>query len=58
MWANLHTMKDSGFDTILSPYHAAVQTIAKKDPDGYLMSRAAEIREPARQILGFIRRYQ
>jgi tetratricopeptide (TPR) repeat protein len=44
-------LEEKGFDIILSPYYVAVKAMNEKDTEGYLNSKAVEIREPARKIM-------
>ncbi len=53
----LHILKETGHDTIIRPYYEAIKAMLKKDSDAYLESIAAEVREPARQILKRIQKY-
>jgi hypothetical protein len=55
-WLLAHLEK-GGFDTSLAPYFVAVNALNEKDPEGYLNSKAVEIREPARIIVGYMQKY-
>lgn len=50
-------LKEKGYDIILAPYFVAIKAINEKDEEGYLNSKAVEIREPAKKIIEMIRRY-
>jgi len=50
-------MEEKGFDIILSPYYVAIKAMSEKDTEGYLNSKAVEIREPARQIMEIMKSY-
>ena len=53
----LAVMKEHGFDTILRPYYVAIQALMEPKPESFLISKAAEVREPARQIMNWMKRY-
>ena len=53
----LGVLKEHGFDTILRPYYVAIQALMEKNPESFLISIAAEVREPARQIMNWMKRY-
>jgi hypothetical protein len=50
-------LEEKGFDIILSPYYVAIKAMNEKDTEGYLNSKAVEIREPARKIMGIMKSY-
>lgn len=50
----LKIMQSTGHDLLLAPYFVALQTLIAKDPKGFLNSKAAELREPAQQIMDII----
>lgn len=43
-------------DVALAPYYIAVKALTEKDSEGFLLSKAVEIREPSRQILKIIQK--
>jgi Tfp pilus assembly protein PilF/DNA-binding MarR family transcriptional regulator len=53
----LQIMEDNGFDIVLSPYYVAIKALNSKDRQGYINSKAVEIREAARHIMGIMERY-
>ncbi len=53
----LKILEENGFDTILAPYYVAIKGITEKDSEGYLNSKAVEIREPARKIMEIMKKY-
>lgn len=50
-------LEEKGFDIVLSPYYVAIKAMNEKDTDGYLNSKAVEIREPARKIMEIMKSY-
>ena len=50
-------LEEQGFDVILSPYYVAIKAMNEKDTEGYLNSKAVEIREPARKIMEIMKSY-
>jgi hypothetical protein len=44
-------LEKTGMDVVLTPYYVAINALAAKDSEGYLNSKAVEIREPARMIV-------
>ncbi len=54
----LEVMEETGQDIELSPYYTAIKALNEKDTEGYLLSRAVEIREPAIQIIEMIKRFK
>ncbi|PQJ80754.1 tetratricopeptide repeat protein [Polaribacter porphyrae] len=50
----LEILKENDFDIILAPYYVAIKAILEKDTEGYLNSKALEIREPAKKIVEII----
>ncbi|MFM9825580.1 tetratricopeptide repeat protein [Flavobacterium sp.] len=53
----LSILEENGFDTILAPYFVAIKALTEKDSEGYLNSKAVEIREPARKIMEIMKKY-
>lgn len=53
----LSILEDNGFDTVLAPYYVAIKALTEKDSEGYLNSKAVEIREPARRIMEIMKKY-
>ncbi len=53
----LTILEESGFDIILAPYYVAIKALTEKDSEGYLNSKAVEIREPARKIMEIMKKY-
>lgn len=53
----LQILEENGFDTILAPYYVAIKALTEKDSEGYLNSKAVEIREPARKIMEIMKKY-
>jgi len=53
----LNIMEEKGFDIILSPYYVAIKAMNEKDMEGYLNSKAVEIREPAKKLIEIMRKY-
>ncbi|NOU17944.1 MAG: tetratricopeptide repeat protein [Bacteroidales bacterium] len=47
----------TGYDIILSPYYVAVKAMNEKDTEGYLNSKAVEIREPVRKLIEIMKKY-
>jgi tetratricopeptide (TPR) repeat protein len=52
----LSQMEKAGYDKILSPYFVAIRAMTEKDSEGYLNSKAVEIREPARKLVDIMRK--
>jgi tetratricopeptide (TPR) repeat protein len=55
-WA-LSVMEETGHDVILSPFYVAIKAMNEKDTEGYLNSKALEIREPAMKIIDLMKKY-
>jgi tetratricopeptide (TPR) repeat protein len=53
----LSILEYNGFDTILAPYYVAIKALTEKDSEGYLNSKAVEIRDPARKIMKIMEKY-
>jgi tetratricopeptide (TPR) repeat protein len=53
----LSILEENGFDTVLAPYYVAIKALAEKDSEGYLNSKAVEIRDPARKIMEIMKKY-
>ncbi|CAD0000730.1 tetratricopeptide repeat protein [Flavobacterium salmonis] len=53
----LSILEENGFDTILAPYYVAIKALTEKDSEGYLNSKAVEIRDPARKIMEIMEKY-
>jgi tetratricopeptide (TPR) repeat protein len=53
----IEILEDKGFDVILAPYFVALKAMDEKDTEGYLNSKAVEIREPARKIMEIMKSY-
>lgn len=53
----LSILEDNDFDTVLAPYYVAIKALTEKDVEGYLNSRAVEIREPAKKIIKIMEKY-
>jgi tetratricopeptide (TPR) repeat protein len=53
----LQILEEKGFDTILAPYYVAIKALTEKDSEGYLNSKAVEIREPAKKIMELMKKY-
>ena len=53
----LAILEEKGYDIILSPYYVAIKAMTEKDADGYLNSKAVEIREPARKLIEIMQKY-
>lgn len=53
----LQILEENDFDTILAPYYVAIKALTEKDSEGYLNSKAVEIREPARKIMEIMKKY-
>jgi len=54
----LKILEEKGYDIILSPFYTAIKALNEKDTEGYLNSRAVEIREPAKEIIEIMKKYQ
>jgi tetratricopeptide (TPR) repeat protein len=50
-------LETKGLDTVLAPYYTSIKALTEKDSEGYLNSRAVEIREPARKIMKIMEKY-
>ncbi len=50
-------LEEKGYDIILSPYYVSIKAMSEKDTEGYLNSKAVEIREPARKIMELMKSY-
>jgi len=55
-WA-VSILKEHGYDIILSPYYVAIKAMNEKDTEGYLNSKALEIREPAIRLIEIMKKY-
>jgi hypothetical protein len=55
-WA-VSILKEHGFDIIISPYYVAIKAMNEKDSEGYLNSKALEIREPAIRLIEIMKKY-
>ncbi|HFG0565489.1 TPA: ATP-binding protein [Flavobacterium psychrophilum] len=53
----LNILEKNEFNTILAPYYVAIKAITEKDGEGFLNSKAVEIREPARKIMEIMKKY-
>ncbi|HPS62650.1 MAG TPA: ATP-binding protein [Bacteroidales bacterium] len=53
----LNVLETHEYNTILVPYYEAIRALTEKDPEGYLLSKAVEIREPAKVIVDYMKRY-
>lgn len=53
----LSILEENGFDMVLAPYYVAIKALTERDSEGYLNSRAVEIRDPARKIMEIMKRY-
>ncbi|MFV8341015.1 tetratricopeptide repeat protein [Flavobacterium sp. XS2P39] len=53
----LSILEAKGFDTVLAPYYVAIKALTEKDVEGYLNSRAVEIREPAKRIIEIMKKF-
>ncbi len=53
----LAILEENGFDIILAPYYVAIKALTEKDNEGYLNSKAVEVREPARKIMEIMKKY-
>jgi tetratricopeptide (TPR) repeat protein len=54
----LAVLEEKGYDTILAPYYVAIKAMNEKDREGYLNSKAVEIREPARMLMDYLEKYK
>jgi tetratricopeptide (TPR) repeat protein len=54
----LSILEARGFDVLLAPYYVAIKALTESDTQGYLNSRAVEIREPARKIMEIMEKYR
>lgn len=50
-------LEESGYDIIMRPYYEAIKAYDEKDADLYLNTVAAEVREPAKQIFEWMKKY-
>ncbi len=55
-WA-VSILKEHGFDIVLSPYYVALKAMNDKNTEGYLNSKALEIREPATRLIEIMKKY-
>lgn len=53
----LSILEENGFDSVLAPYYVAIKALIEKDSEGYLNSKAVEIRDPARKIMEIMQKY-
>jgi len=53
----LTIFEEKGFDIILSPYYVALKAMNVKDAEGYLNSKAVEIRDPAIKLMEIMKYY-
>ena len=53
----LGILESKGYDKILSPYFVAIRGINEKNQEGYLNSKAIEVREPAKKIIEMMQKY-
>jgi len=53
----LSIFEEKGLDIILSPYYVAIKALNVKDAEGYLNSKAIEIREPAMKLMEIMKYY-
>lgn len=53
----LQILEENEYDTILAPYYVAIKALTEMDSEGYLNSKAVEIREPARKIMEIMKKY-
>lgn len=53
----LDQLASHGYDVILRPYYTSIQALMHENSELFLNSVASEVREPARKILEFMRRY-
>jgi tetratricopeptide (TPR) repeat protein len=53
----LTVLEEKGFDIILSPYYVALKAMNVKDAEGYLNSKAVEIRDPAIKLIEIMKNY-
>jgi hypothetical protein len=53
----LTILEETGYDIILSPYFVAIKAMNEKDSEGYLNSKAVEIREPAMKLIELMEKY-
>jgi len=53
----LAIFEEKGFDIILSPYYVALKAMNVKDAEGYLNSKAVEIRDPAMKLIEIMKNY-
>jgi tetratricopeptide (TPR) repeat protein len=53
----LQILEENDLDTILAPYYVAIKALTEKDSEGYLNSKAVEIKEPARKIMEIMKKY-
>ncbi|MBP6624286.1 MAG: tetratricopeptide repeat protein [Chitinophagaceae bacterium] len=44
-------MEETGYNIYLSPFYVALLAMQEKDREGFLLSKAAELREPAKQLI-------
>ncbi|WP_259016624.1 tetratricopeptide repeat protein [Emticicia fluvialis] len=53
----LQVLEENGYDVILRPYYVAIQALLQKKPDLFFNSIAAEVREPAKKIMEWMKKY-
>lgn len=53
----LSILEENGLDSVLAPYYVAIKALTEKDSEGYLNSKAVEIRDPARKIIEIMQKY-
>lgn len=53
----LSILEKNDFDTVLAPYYVAIKAMIEKDSEGYLNSKAVEIRDPSRKIMEIMKKY-
>lgn len=53
----LSILEENGYDSILAPYYVALKYMNAKDPEGYLNSKAVEIKEPAMKLIKIMKEF-
>ena len=53
----VETIKEAGYDIVLRPYYEAIRALIAKDAESHFTTIAAEVREPAAEILKFMKGY-
>lgn len=53
----LKILEEQSYDAVLAPYYVAIKALTEKDSEGYLNSKAVEIRDPARKIMEIMKKY-